>query len=400
VPTPVGEPSGDGLQRLAVRLAGVGLVGALLPLVGLRWPGGAIPWDPNAHARGMAFGFIAVFILGFLLRILPRARRGSLPHPRVARVGLVGLAVASVVDGAGLSGVGLVWLWGGAIAALGGPLLAAWQLPRKTPVWFEGWIGAGLLGMALASAGLLMGLWTGDAVAGRAPAAFLLGGATPVTLGLGVRMLPPMAGVGPPDRDRASKVGRAAPLLAAGSALGILHGGLWGQMAAAAAVGALLSGAAWSLRGLRQRDDGDPDRAAARLEPSPRILRATARGAFLCAGGGLLILGLLPAARSGGVHLIGLGFLSAMALGVASRVVPGFVRGTVRWPRLEAAPWMLLLAALVVRLGGLTRPEFLFPSAVLLLAAWALFAAQIQPCLHAPDRGQERPSRCPRPAQL
>lgn len=389
---PTGEPPGDPLQRQAVRLAGLGLLGALLPSIRLAWPGSPIPWDAGSHARAMAFGFVGVFVLGFLLRILPRTRAVPLPHPRWAQVGLWGLAGTALADGAGLDHtVALACAWGASWVALARSLGAAWFAPKKAEVWFEPWLGGGLLGMAVSAAGAVVGLGGAPELAARAPAAFLIGGATPLALGLTVRMLPPMAGIGPPDRATATRIGRASPLLAGGAAAGVLSGWSPAVGAGVLAVAGLGLGAAWCLGGLRLRRDGEPAQAAARLQGDSAVLRATARANYAALSVGLVLLigGGFEGAWAAGVHTIGLGFLAALALGVAQRIVPGFVGGDVRWPRLRALPAGLVFGALALRLGAVGHPALLLPAAALLACAWLAFALQIGPMLRAPAADRE-----------
>ena len=392
---PIGEPVGDPLQRSAVRLAGLGLLGALLPLVKFGWSGAPVPWDAGAHARAMAFGFVGVFVLGFVMRILPRTRAVPLPHPRWAHAGLWGLAMTALADGAGLQHTGLLAVaWGGSFAALARSLVAAWFAPRQAEIWFAGWIGGGLAGMGTAAAGAVAGLAGLPGLAQRAPAAFLIAGATPLALGLTVRMLPPMAGIGPPDRDTAARIGRTSPLITSVAAAGILSGWPVGVAAGLAAVAALAVGALWSLRGLRLRSDGDASQAAARQEPATAVLRATARANYVALAFGMALLAghRFEGSWAAGTHTIGLGFLAALALGVAQRIVPGFVGGDVRWPRLRALAALLVFGAWAARLGAVAHGALLLPAAGLLGGAWLVFALQIAPTLRAPSAATA--SRC------
>jgi hypothetical protein len=386
-----GEPAGDPLQRLAVGLAGLGLLAALLPVLGL-----GHPLRAGAHARAVAFGVFGVFVLGFLARILPRARGAPLARPALARGGLLLWTLGAVVEGVGAApeeACALIWGAGAvALAASFGPTLAAGARERA---WFEGWVAAGLLGMALASAGLVAGLLGVPGLADRAAGAFLAGGAAPITLGLTVRMLPPLAGIGPPDRARAARAGRFAPPVAAliaGSLLagrtGIGGAGLLGLGLAAVA----------SLRGLRERGDGSEAQAAARRERAPTVLRNGARVAFASGAlGALLVIlgGSDPRWRSAGLHGVGLGFLAGIASGVAQRVVPGFVRGELRWPRLASAAPILLTLALSIRWAAVIAPRLLPAAACTLLAAWAVFALQVGPSLRRPSTASRAKSPCP-----
>lgn len=395
-----GEPAGDPLQRLAVRAAGLGLLGALLPLTRLQWAGSIVPLDPQAHARAMALGFLGVFVCGFLFRILPRTRRGSLPGAPLARVGVLALPAVALADGAGLTHPG--WLAagygvGGLLVAI--PLARCWFSPRRTTVWFGGWLAAGLLGMALGWLGLWGGLLFSPGVAGRAPTAFLVAGVVPLTLGLAVRMLPPMSGIGPNDRGRAQRIGERAPPLAVAASVLLLSGRA--VLAPAAALGLLIlaGGAVASLNGLKLRGDGEPDRRDARREAAPTLLRWTARVAFGFLAAGLALLAIRPAGPeswSAGVHAIGVGFLCALALGVGQRIVPGFVRSEVRWPRVRALSGLLLLFAVVARLLAEVDPRWLPAGGLALAGAWVVFALQIGPTLRAP-RAADPACGCPRP---
>ncbi len=396
------EPPGDPIQRLALRLAGLGGAAALLALGPILGPWSPLPARPDAHARVMAFAFIGLLVLGFLMRILPRARGVALPHPGWARAGASIWAATAWLDALGIAPtLPLALLWGAGAVALGRALVGVWFAADRGPAWFEGWVAGGLLGMGGAVLALVVGAAFSPVVLARAPTAFLVAGAAPLTLGLAIRMLPPLSGVGPPDRKRAERHGRVASWAVAGACMSLLAGVGW---LAALLLGGLMAAALSSLGWLGRRTDGDPASAAARDELAPRLLRGTARLAFGGLGLGLLALGLsgrIPQAPSASAHLVGLGFLAAMAMGVAQRIVPGFLAGELRWPRAAAVAPALLLLALVLRMTALWWPGLLGAASLALAAAWVVFALQIQPTLRSPDPGEEpRRASCARSVPL
>ncbi len=412
-----GEPVGDRVQRAALRMSLVGFYGGgVLALSGLFLPpaGDGRPRllvAPEAHARAMALGFVALFILSFLCRMVPRLTRSPLAHPRLAELGAAALLAATLLDTAGAmtwGGVGpllLGGLWLLAVVGWAGSLGSTW-LGRTAPLpWFAGWIGGGLLTLGLcvgvASASALLG-WTD--VLGRVPAATLLGALTPIAAGLSVKMLPAMSGVGPADRGAATVPLLLVAAVGATVSLGMLVGqpfvALVGLLGLAVLSGSALKGTGW----LRLRRDGDERLQGIRMEPDARALRWSARLAWAALGAGLLVLIVgLGATVSGqhelagrplreahvlGVHLVGAGFLVTLMLGVGQRLLPGFLRADVRWPRVRYAVFFGMLVSLLLRVAaGLVPaalPWALHAALGALLASVALFHVQVSPSIRSP----------------
>ncbi len=453
IPLPVvlpPEPPGDPVQRLAVRLSLVALVaGGVTPLLPMLWPASArwLPLDPAAHARAMTFGFVGLFVLGFLFRIVPRGRVAAFPRPKLAAAACVAICVAAVLDGAGAMGwtVGgaaaestpgpallgvaaeatgfplgrllLSGLWTFVLVALLATLGVCWRGDRRPNPWVEGWVGAGLASMVVVGAVLAIGpLAGGDDLLANAPGAFMFGALIPVTVGLGARMVPALSGVGPVDRDAVARVGAWMPIPALALTLGLLGDApaIAGPAGTVVAVGILV--VARAMRWLRLRPEADALELRARMQPAAVALRWLARAAWTClalaqialvagaAGAMLSSEGASPAwvtqAWIAAVHLAGLGFLGGMMFGVGQRVMPAFVKEEVRWPRLRHAAGALLLAAVALRVLATVDPAtagVTLPAAMLaFLAAAAVFAAQVSPTLHKPGRVQ---SPCP-PAAL
>lgn len=416
------EPVGDRVQRAALRMAllafyggGVLAISALFlprgvfldPVSGV-W--GRLPSDAAAHSRAMALGFCALFVLSFLCRMVPRATRTPLVRPRLAGAGAVLLLGAAVFDGAGglqtqVGGLVLGACWLGAVGAWAGSLGATWRRRRAPLPWFGGWIGGGLLvlgGVGLAS-GVAAILGQHDTLA-RVASATLFGGITPIAAGLSVKMLPSMGGVGPADREAARVptllVAAVGGTVAAGFVLAEPFLTFLGHLGLLVVVGMALRGLGW----LRLRSDGHPAAQASRQDPESRALRWSGRVAWLALMVGLATglvahgastWGLEPAGLSTrslevlSAHLIGAGFLVTLMLGVGQRLLPGFVRSDVRWPRLRHGLLILMVGALLTRVAATvapaTMPWALHGALGLLLFAVLLFHVQVSPSIRAPD---------------
>lgn len=398
-----GEPPGDPIQRLTLRCAFLAFYGAgVLAVVG-----GPIPVQPGAHARAMSGGFATLFVLSFLCRMVPRATRTPLRRPRLGGVGAVLLLFAALADVAGAAQwappvLGALWL--GATVCWTASLGATWLTPRAQRPWFGGWIGGGLVALAacgvLAAGSALVGWQEGLA---RVPAGILLGGLTPIALGLSVKMLPSLGGVGPARRESAT----VPPLLVATVGVSVVVGVvaadpffcLLGELGLLALAVAALRAAGW----LRLRDDGTDGAREARRHPDVRSLRWSGRFAWACLGVGLAVLLVSHGAQMWGIaavgtrspalldvialHIVGVGFLVALMLGVGQRLLPGFVRADVRWPAVRDLPLLLVAAALGARVLAALEPTqdwALSSAAWLLLGAVALVHLQVAPTIRAP----------------
>lgn len=384
------EPLQDPLHRLALRASGLAFVAAMAAITPLLWPGPSTArWlggAAAAHSWAMALGFAPLFVLAFLLRIVPRAtgrlRRPALV-PWAVRVHLAA-TVAAAVDGGGLG------LAPAAVLFLGAAVLWALSLGHtsfdvgRTDPWFLPWVRAGWLGLAGAVALALLSL-LGHCTVFAAAHCALVAALVPITVGLSGRMLPALAGIGPLDRERMGRAGRLAVglsvawpfALAAGAAstaiLAVLNAGLIAYAA---------SGLHWLRATTSLADLPVTDRGPAAM------VRWVSRGAW-----GLLALvwatlaasALGPIAlRSGAMHLLGLGFLGAMMVAVAQRVLPAFVRASVRWPRAIALPSITLSIALVLRLVALHDARALVPSWLFAAATGAAVVLQVSAVVRPP----------------
>lgn len=421
-----GEPVGDSVQRLALRLSLLGFYGGgVLAISALFLPRGVfldpvggplshLPLDPAAHSRAMVLGFCSLFVLSFLCRMVPRLTRSPLARPHLARLGAIALLAASLADVAGAMGWGRggPWLLGGlwllALVGWTASLGGTWR-GRTAPLpWFAGWISGGLLGLALcvgaAGVSALFG-WT--EVLGRVPAATLLGALTPIAAGLSVKMLPAMAGVGPANRGAATAPGTVVASVGCSLSLGVLAAqpflGLVGVLGLVVLAVAALRGTGWLL----VRSDGDERIAAARMAPDARSLRWSGRLAWLALGAALIVecVGFAASvwglgAVAGrpvrevhvlGLHLLGTGFLVTLMLGVGQRLLPGFVKADVRWPRLRHAVFFGMVLTVLLRPAALLFPAqipwALHAALGTLLFCVMLFHLQVAPSIRSPAEG-------------
>ncbi len=422
-PNPISEPPGDPVQRATLRMSllafyGGGLFavsalflprGVFLDPVGGVWS--FLPADPPAHARGMALGFISLFVLSFLCRMVPRGTRTPLVRPRLALAGAVLLLAATLVDVAGAlrwgvpgrSALGLLWL--GAVVCWAGSLGATWRDRRGPLPWFGGWIGGGLVGMAVCfTAGGLGALFGSIELVERVAVAVLFGGLTPIAAGLSVKMLPALGGVGPSNRDLANVPTTVVAVVGVTASSGLLAGepflALVGVIGLLALVGVALRAMAW----LSLRRDGAPAVQESRRDPDVRALRWSGRAAWL----GLLLGLVLALVALGGeawglnlvgghstrdllvlaTHLVGGGFLVTLMLGVGQRLLPGFVRADVRWTRLRHLVWILMVGTVALRaiasLIPARVPWALHGALGLLLFAVVLFHLQVGRSIRSP----------------
>lgn len=414
------EPAGDALHRLALRLSvlslsGFGLLAVVprfAPGLASHWP---LPYDPGAHGRAMVLGFVGLFVFGYLLRIVPRGRTGPLLRPSTLRVGVFAWAASGIVEGCGLPPRGGLWPWCAAAlwwlttvtwaASLG----ATFRSPRKAGHWYEGWIGGALVSALVL--GPTIGLAHAAGLPGvldRAAGAFLWSVLVPITVGLSARMLPPLAGLSATDRSRAETP--AALVAAAG--LSFIVGQLGGlpslRLAALLVLLACVIRAFVAMGGLRSPATApgsrpSPDDAASQL------LRWTARVAWAFLGLGFAaaitaaavesfpVLGAstFVAAQSGTVatHSVGLGFLLGMALAVAARTTPAWVREDVRWPHLRSAAAVAWSVAVSMRLAAAVQPGrtlWWSGAALALVLSLSAFWAQVGQTIRSPAAGPPR----------
>ena len=417
----------DRLHRGTLRLSGLAFLFGLAAVSPLIWPSVSSPtWlagSRDAHANTMGLGFLPLFVLAFLLRIVPRAA-GGLRHPKAATLAIVSHAAfviltaipaLSTPTGRVAQAVALVGACSGWAASLG---LSVFQARGEEGGWFLPWIKAGLLGLFAAALLYLLNLFGLAAAATEAPGLVMFGGLVPITVGLSGRMLPALAGIGPLNRDLVRRAGRLVIWVAPLPALAVFVDQPWLGVASVVMILGACASVAYGLRGLRATTD------LATLPPAEAapaaMLRLSARAAWLLLGPGLVfhVLAFVQAAhpgRSGAVpwrslgnHMIGIGFLGLMMIGVATRVLPAFVRGRVRWPRLLGLPSLLCFLALALRIGGAFWPALLPPAFVVLLASATFFAVQVSGVIRPPGFTSSRTpasssraslSRSPGPSQ-
>jgi hypothetical protein len=417
------EPAGDPIQRATLRMSLLAFYGGgMFAVSALFLPGGVfldpvgglwrhLPADPPAHARGMALGFISLFVLSFLCRMVPRGTRTPLVRPRLALAGAVLLLAATLVDVAGAlrwgvpGGAALGLLWLGAVVCWAGSLGATWRDRRGPLPWFAGWIGGGLVGMAVCfTAGGLGALFGSIELVERVAVAVLFGGLTPIAAGLSVKMLPALGGVGPSNRALATVPTSVVAGVGVTTSAGLLAGeplvALVGVMGLVVLVGVALRAMGW----LGLRRDGDQAVQESRRDPDVRALRWSGRVAWLWLILGLLLAQVALGAQAWGLalvaghstrdllvlatHLVGGGFLVTLMLGVGQRLLPGFVRADVRWTRLRHAVWILMLSTVALRavasLIPARVPWALQVALGLLLLAVVLFQLQVGRSIRSP----------------
>ncbi len=412
------EPAGDIVSRLGLKLAFLCL---LLPGIGalhrhLSWGAGRSSgsgWvrhapEAEAHALALSLGFGGLFVLSLLFRIVPRGRVDPLPRPRWAKKGMWCVALACCVTafapatpGAWVEGT-LGVLWVGAAVGLGGSLGACFVSKARVGLWWDGWLLAGLvvLGMvwvtvALANLALALQLTEDRTVLRRVPLTALWAGLCPIAAVLSARMLPSLSNLRSPDRDR---IKSTAPLVVAASV--VLAGGLLldrpvGVLLGASVLGLLYERLFLAMSLLRLEVGHAASKASAAASPA-RVLRWSARTAWLAFALGhvTLTLASVQALAAGlvawvpartltvaGTHLIGLGFITGLALAVGQRVVPAWLNEDVRWPLLRPAVAVLWAAALLQRIGVELLPmhgRVLLSSALwCLLLSGVVFVAQV-----------------------
>ncbi len=359
------------LRFLALGLGLTLVGGTALGAVHLMWVYGLQIPSPQthvqAHAHAQLFGFVGAFIAAFGYHLLPRFVRRPLPFPRLARASFWLLGGGALLHFLGQPASH--WAPGFWLMALSGPLLAAGGVAFALQVvallrgfdsreGFHRWVIAGSVGYALACvlagvlsvrAGLLgERLYPYDEVQAVWTLA-LFGGLVPFTLGVGARMALPMLFGG---------VVRTGPFLAAfglllvGAPLLFLSSFFPAlQLAGLAALGAslLLAALAFLLpRGRVLPLSADPFFSACVF--GAYLCLAVAGAAYLAAAaagalGGRVDLLVLDAAR----HLVTVGFLVLLIVGMGLRLLPS-LRGTyLRSPGLRWWVFGLLALAVVAR---------------------------------------------------
>lgn len=321
----------------------------------------------QAHAHAQVFGFIGGFIAGFGYHLLPRFVRRPLPFPKLARASFWLLGGGAVLHFLGQPATR--WAPGYGLMAASGPLLALGGVAFAAQVvallrgfdsrdGFHRWVIAGAVGFGVAC--VVAGALSIRAGVMRVPlypypwaqalwTLALFGGVVPFTLGVGARMALPMLFGG---RVRVGLLRTAFYVLLMAVPLQLLSNPLPAlQSPAHAALGtALLMGAAAFLlpRGRVLPLSADPFFSACVVGAYLSVLIAGA--AYLAAAvagalGAPVNLIVLDAIR----HLVTVGFLILLIVGMALRLLPA-LRGTqLRWPALRWWVFGLLALAVVTR---------------------------------------------------
>ncbi len=338
-----------------------------------------------AHATLQLWGFVVPFIVGIALRWLPMAtaRRPLASWQRHALLALLligTVAVTAWCEGPerlfslGITGSVALLLAAGWI----GLLFVRYAEPFAKP---QAWSAA----LALACAWLVLAAGLAVAAVVRYPAGpgnfspglrllwselLLAGFVFHCIFGFGLRILPPI--VGAPVRAR---WGLAAVVLLSASTLILVTGRLAGWQATTLLAATGLAGA-WgcylhALPRLRR-----PRSGSTRPEQGPRPAAWLVAGAFVFLGVGVMLLivagivevtddsmsefarqtywpqaaplPLYDAAR----HALTLGFVTAMIVGVGSRLVPMLEHRVLQWPRLAAPTYVLLVLSVAIRVAA------------------------------------------------
>ncbi len=387
---------------LAIALAFLVIPGSTLGLVRLLgyagWPLPLAAVPAWVHALVQSLGFFLVLIWAFLVRGMP----GMLGGGRAWGPRMIAWMFALAAALAALVSVHLVDFRAGSMAA-GAAVLAAllggtavlWHaaLQSERPLLEAPFLMllGGLTMAPVATAIVLFTPW------GSPGGTHLLvyGSIVPITLAMGVRMLPAMVGL---DFPHERIVAAGAFLLPAGMAVADWAPAPWSiPGAAASAIGGLA--AAWGMRVFA------PRRVRMGIEREPEldaVLRLYVRIAFgfLALSGLVHLLG-----RAGGLpgngyfwvdvarHQVAAGFALLLVMGLTQRVFPSMLRTR----RASVGGYCAVLA--LVTLGVLLRTaEPMLPAAAGIVAASAVFlyggvfwyAVQLAPAL-VPDT--QRPAR-------
>jgi hypothetical protein len=376
-------------------------------LARLYWGWGPVPAEPVwLHAHFQAVGFFGTLIAGVAHHLIPRfAGRPVAPTrltPWLARGLAAALALRLGGAGLGIAGASAAGalLQAAAFAALGAWV---WRALRPAP------LGAARTHLTVATAWLVLALgleaglrassaWAGSGAAGlpaggmRAVHAMaLLGGVLGWIAGVLVRAGPMLV----PRWTLAAGLVRALPgLLGAGVAVAALGAaGPWPEAARAGlerageavALGTL---AAVAVAGGAFRRPRGVLPMLARGGPETWLFRLAVVCAAAAAMGSAIAAGLAwagtPLSLLGDAlrHLVTVGVLTSVVVGMGFRLIPVFERGPLAWPRLRALAFGALLAGVVLRTAevladyGLPAVLALVPlSGALVWAALAALAA-------------------------
>ncbi len=337
-------------------------------------------WITHAQGHGVAqlFGWAGLFTMGVAYHVVPRFRNTSLALSRLSIPSLVlvasGVFLRQVTQGLSqYPAVGALLVFSGVVLLLGVIFFAlviflTLVRARGSMELFEPWIWAGT-GWAVVGASLHLAVVVQIALSGTrvAPAALdmafiqasLFGFVLSYIVGVSVRVLPAFMRLIPPGK---ATLILATALFNAGVTLQVvvwsaglpLSWWVWGGIVQAAAM-AILS----IVLGVFGRRTGPRDYGSAVYSRYELYIRA-AYGWLLVAAIFWLYLALHSLLQwstplGGGIslarHVVALGVVTMMILGLGSRILPLFEGARLQWPRLMDAAFISLNLSVALRLA-------------------------------------------------
>jgi hypothetical protein len=344
-------------------------------LARLHWGGGPGPAEHVwLHAHLQVFGFFATLIVGVAHHLVPRFAGLPVTDDVLARwlVSLIGTALSLRIGGAaalmprfvmvaallqaGAFGLFAAWVW----RRLAAPALATTRVALGAA---SAWLCLGLVVEAMARGQAILGP---DTLAGPDPGAMraahamaIYGGVAGWIVGVVLRAGPMLV----PQWRAPDRLARLAPwsLGLAVVVTGVGAGGPWRSQAGVAlerageALALITVAAVAVLGGAFRRPSGAFPMLGHR-GPETRLFRLAMVSAAIAGVGSVAAaaslgwagvpLSLLADALR---HLVTVGFLTAMALGMGFRLLPVVSGVPLRWPRLRGAAFWALLAGVIVR---------------------------------------------------
>jgi hypothetical protein len=343
----------------------------------LHWGGGPVPAEHVwLHAHLQVFGLFGTLIVGVAHHLVPRFAGRPVTETALAPwlLGLIGAALALRIGGAAAAmpplvvaaallqavafGLFGVWVW----RRLAGPGLATTRAALGAA---SVWLCLGLVVEAVARGRAVLGP---DALAGPDPGAMravhavaIYGGISGWIVGVVLRAGPMLV----PHWRAPDRLARLAPfgLGLAVVVTGVGAGGPWSGHAGVALERAgealaLATVAAVAVSGGAFRRPSGSLPMLGRGGPETRFLRLAMLAAALAAIGSataaLLAWAGVPLSlvADGLRHLVTVGFLTAMVLGMGFRLLPVITGVPLPWPRLRGVAFWALLAGVLVRTIG------------------------------------------------
>ncbi len=360
---------------LAAVAAGVNIIAWLAVLRGaLSLPGATV----DLHVHEMVFGFTTAVIAGFLLTAV-KSWTNRDPAPPVALAALVALFIAGrvavfVEARSGLQGISLVEVLflPALIVAIAIPIVRARNKRNAGVLALVAFLSLVDVGMHVAS----WNAWPTLALSMRSAA--LLAPCVLIAV-IGGRVIPLFTRNAVRDEGTEVREPNVIDTLS-------LVGAVLVMVAAVAApfvdvvrtIEPLVNIAAGSLLLLRMRGWGT--RATWR-RPILWVLHV----AYVALGVGFILRGLPSVVPSSAAsHLLALGAIAVMSLGMMTRVSLGHTGRRLDVPRVAVAAYAALLGATVARVAAVWWPSWLVAAGVLLALGFALFLVAYLPVLVAP----------------